>query len=1076
MSDFWVGPCAAPDTYRLVSLLGGGGEGEVWKAVLPLSGAGRRTVAIKIAKPKPGQQQQWERFGHLLRSLSHPGLVRVTDVFLGPAMHREGVIAGGEPNDPDSPNRYAVMDYIDGTNLREWAAENTDATASQRLRLLGMVAAALDEMHSGASTEVAVAHGDVKPANIVVRADGAAILVDLGLARLADSTGVAGRSAAYAAPELRVHGALSTPAADRYAFAVTTAQVLTGQAPPVGADGWLDTDALRALLSASPLTARRHTLVHRILTMLSAPPEARTSPLRPWLDGAVESISQVTSTGLPVTQSSESSQAAPATAQPVRSEPEQDERAPTAAGPGAAGQPAAPETADPESGKAAAGERFGPYVLDRLLGRGGMGEVYRATDTNRNRVVALKRLPAGMAGDPEFNARFREESTLAAQLNEPHIIPIHDFGEIDGRLYIDMRLVEGTDLARLLTEHGALSPARAVSITRQIAAALDAAHSAGLIHRDVKPANVLLRSAHTDTGTDFDDGGDDFAYLADFGIARAASSTRPGLTDTGGAIGSVTYMAPERFSGHSDQRSDIYSLGCLLYETLTGQHPFQVADTASAIHAHLYRQPPRPSETNPTIPVALDSVIATAMAKQPDQRYPSAGALAAAARNALSLAAGTTVPDAANAATSHIPATPHLPWADAPTEPIRRGGPIADPRPDDLPTAPPRDRRPRPRIAALVGAGVLLLGLLGVAGYQLLSHNSTTGPGQDPSLAITQEPIQTPGANPFTPSVGHDVPNVQQPAGSHGAYAGGTPGLYGGTMHNSECDRAAMISFLQTNPDKAAAWAAVENITPTDIPAYINQLTPVILRGDTTVTNHGFTAGQATTLHSVLQTGTAVLIDPFGVPRARCYCGNPLTPPSPPAGLHYNRAAWSGFDRSHVLGMQPTPAPLPGLTLIDLSTNSPFYRPTGTSGEQDQAIPPVATTPPTPTRAPRPVQIQHPPAPTPTHVATPEPTCPDGQHLNSGICRPDKTKNCPDGQHREHGKCIHEKKPCPDGTHREHGDCVPDKKPPPPCREGSAPGADGECPIPPCPPGRERHPNGECSIISKKPEPGHSDN
>ena len=184
-------------------------------------------------------------------------------------------------------------------------------------------------------------------------------------------------------------------------------------------------------------------------------------------------------------------------------------------------------------------EEFGPYRLEHLIGRGGMGEVHRAWDTRRGRTVALKRLPAPLAGDPEFQARFRRESALAAQLSEPHIIPIHDFGEINGRLFIDMRLVDGIDLASVVKSEGPMAPRRAIGILAQVAGALDAAHAAGLVHRDVKPSNVLVRG-HDE---------DEFAYLIDFGIARAAAgqTSGPALTLTGATLGTLDYMAPERF-------------------------------------------------------------------------------------------------------------------------------------------------------------------------------------------------------------------------------------------------------------------------------------------------------------------------------------------------------------------------------------------------------------------------------------------------------------------------------------------------------------------------------------------------
>src|SRR3984893_9050627 len=199
------------------------------------------------------------------------------------------------------------------------------------------------------------------------------------------------------------------------------------------------------------------------------------------------------------------------------------------------------------------GTPFGRYRLIELLGRGGMGEVWRAHDTGIARVVAIKVLPSHLADDENFAQRFRREAHAAARLNNPHVIPIHNSGEIDGRLYVDMRLIEGRDLQTVLAD-GPLEPARAVRIVEQVAKALHAAHKIGLVHRDVKPSNVLLDE-------------DDFAYLIDFGIARGADQTR--LTGTGSIIGSWAYMSPERLqAGPVDARCDIYALACVLYECL----------------------------------------------------------------------------------------------------------------------------------------------------------------------------------------------------------------------------------------------------------------------------------------------------------------------------------------------------------------------------------------------------------------------------------------------------------------------------------------------------------------------------
>jgi eukaryotic-like serine/threonine-protein kinase len=207
---FFVGPDVAPNKYRLMECLGAGGEGEVWTADLALSGLGRRRVAVKILRDDliGRDDASWERHADLLRSVSHPGLVRVVEVFTGVRRHRL--------NEPQTAlHRYVVMDLVEGETLRDWLAEHPDSTLTRRLQRLWNVAAALDEMHSGDQTVLPVAHGDVKPGNIVIRKDGTTVLVDLGLMRIADGTVVAGRTAPYAAPELFRPGAVTSPAADR---------------------------------------------------------------------------------------------------------------------------------------------------------------------------------------------------------------------------------------------------------------------------------------------------------------------------------------------------------------------------------------------------------------------------------------------------------------------------------------------------------------------------------------------------------------------------------------------------------------------------------------------------------------------------------------------------------------------------------------------------------------------------------------------------------------------------------------------------------------------------------------------
>lgn len=271
------------------------------------------------------------------------------------------------------------------------------------------------------------------------------------------------------------------------------------------------------------------------------------------------------------------------------------------------------------------GTPFGRYRLLDLLGAGGMGRVYRAYDTGTDRVVALKVLPEQFAADAGFRERFRREAHAAARLTDPHVIPIHDYGEIDGQLFLDMRLVEGADLGTVIAG-GPLAPGDAVGYVEQVGQALDAAHLAGLLHRDVKPSNVIV----TPTG---------FAYLIDFGIAKDLGAT--GITTTGATIGTFAYMAPERLgAGPVDGRADVYALACVLHQALTGQLPFPGEGIQHQIVAHLNTPPPAPSRVGAGVPEALDAVVRRGMAKDPDERYPTAGALGAAARAALGEGSG----------------------------------------------------------------------------------------------------------------------------------------------------------------------------------------------------------------------------------------------------------------------------------------------------------------------------------------------------------------------------------------------------------------------------------------------------
>ncbi|TDP96506.1 serine/threonine-protein kinase [Labedaea rhizosphaerae] len=364
-------------------------------------------------------------------------------------------------------------------------------------------------------------------------------------------------------------------------------------------------------------------------------------------------------------------------------------------------------------------DTIGWYRLDGVIGTGGMGEVYRAHDTSQDRVVALKLLATDLAANEEFRERFRREARLTARLREPHVIPIHRFGEIDGRLYLDMRLVEGESLRRLLDRRQRLSPALAVTIISQLAQALDAAHADGLIHRDVKPTNVLL------TGQE-DDSAGVFVYLIDFGIARPViRGSDPTLTQAGDNPGTYAYMAPERFdgSGNVGKSVDIYSLACVLFECLTGKRPFDRDDAPSVIYAQLHDQVP-------SVGSAFDAVIARGMAKDPANRFTSAGDLAWAARQAL---ATITTPT-------------------APTAPVIQSAPAVQ-------TTPPaaEEKRPAPvsKRQWLLGAAVAVVLVAAVVAGLLLWWP------KDKLSGTAQAGPTTPGAS-TTPLVANRPDDVQQ--------------------------------------------------------------------------------------------------------------------------------------------------------------------------------------------------------------------------------------------------------------------------------------------------------------------------
>ena len=362
----------------------------------------------------------------------------------------------------------------------------------------------------------------------------------------------------------------------------------------------------------------------------------------------------------------------------------------------------------------APGSQIAGCRIEAVAGRGGMGVIYRAIELRLQRPVAVKLIAADRAADAGFRERFERESRLTAAIDHPNVIPVYAAGEEAGRLYLVMRYVAGTDLRSLLERERRLAPARAAEVVAQVGAGLDAAHEAGLVHRDVKPANILMAA-----------GG--HVYLSDFGITRVVSSeTR--LTDSDAWVGTVDYMAPEHLEGaHTDARTDVYALGCVLYTALTGAPPFRRDTVPATITAHLQDAPPRPSRTA-GVPEALDTVVARALAKRPEDRYPSAGDLGRAARAA---AAGEPV-RGAEQSVARGPAAPPNP---APPTPTAVPTATAPTRLQDPPTASAtaklhhRGRRRRRAIPAVLAGAVLAVAAAGAVVALTSSGNGTpTGP------------------------------------------------------------------------------------------------------------------------------------------------------------------------------------------------------------------------------------------------------------------------------------------------------------------------------------------------------------
>jgi hypothetical protein len=408
------------------------------------------------------------------------------------------------------------------------------------------------------------------------------------------------------------------------------------------------------------------------------------------------------------------------------------------------------------------GIRVTGYRVEARIGRGGMGEVYRAEQLSLGRKVALKVLRPDLAADQGFRRRFLRESMVAAGIDHPNVIPIYDAGEVDGQLYIAMRYVEGFDLATLLWREGRLDLARTLAIMTQVAGALDAAHARGLVHRDVKPSNILLAPAAGGAG--------ESCYLCDFGLIKQMHSDTDAETATDQLVGSVPYVAPEQVEGTEvDGRTDVYSLGCAIFHCLAGSPPYQGQTDVEVVFAHLRGEPPPLSSRVAGLPPALDRVLARAMARDKQDRYLTCSALVAAAADLLAPGGRVRAPlvddDTRSMDRPRPPAAAATRRAEAPTQagairpvasvvapPATVAGPPAPaPRPPDRPGG---GRRTGRRLLAVLG----LLLLPGAAAYlaavQLMARTGATPPpstqvppaatGRAAACAWTEPAVGTP--------------------------------------------------------------------------------------------------------------------------------------------------------------------------------------------------------------------------------------------------------------------------------------------------------------------------------------------
>lgn len=597
------------------------------------------------------------------------------------------------------------------------------------------------------------------------------------------------------------------------------------------------------------------------------------------------------------------------------------------------------------------GVELAGYRLEALVGRGGVGVVYRATHLRLQRPAAVKLLASSPAADPEYQRRFEREARLAASLHHPYIVPIYDAGHDRGVLYLAMPYIDGPNLATLIDTDGPMDVSRICTPLSGVAEALDSAHQAGLVHRDVKPANILITPAQP---PELQRG-----YLCDFGIARHVDATTSGaLTSLGQFLGTLRYCAPEQIQGQPlDGRADQYALACVIYHCLTGQPPYSADEPAAIMFAHLSAEPPRPSAHRTELPAGIDPVITRAMAKQPGDRYPDCAtflqalmATTSRTTNTTNTVAGTGTPAPPVATpapslttdTSAVHGAAHTAGAPETVRQTVIWPPGHRPPAPPEPIAPPPEHRPEwyrrlDRYRHFLGANRRSLIVAGVVVALLALAGSFYFSARAARTVVLLGPDER-GGEPFGPSLvvdGGITPTATLDPAARRNPVGDQDGLYFDAMSTSSCNRRALDALLKNNHDLAGAWGSALGTTGADAPAYLATLTPVRLRADTRVTAFSYADGEARPYRAILQAGTAVLIDNRGLPTVDCANSSPLAAPTSLTDPHYAGTAGAGFDPTGVIEIHPAGTVVREFGLVNSGGTAPFRRQPGNDGTHD---------------------------------------------------------------------------------------------------------------------------------------------